>query len=259
MKPKTADNSLIPELSASSLERLVPDQIVEGESTGLETLELHLERYRWAANLLRLEQDQRGTPGRLLDCACGVGYGSALLAEALEHTQVHGVDIDAEAVRYATTRYADSTAQYSVGDLCELGDPASFDALVSLETIEHVPNATDAIRACRRLLKTDGVLVASVPVTPSVDVNPYHQTDFSRRSFLKMLRSNGFEPMDELSQVQPFSLFKIASGQERRLDDMRDNIPLYYLSHPAAVFKRAWSTLRYGFSNRYLTVACRAV
>ena len=61
--------------AADSLERLVPDTLDPDDATGRATFELHLERYRFASGHLR--------PGRALDLACGVGYGTALLAEQL--------------------------------------------------------------------------------------------------------------------------------------------------------------------------------
>ena len=40
--------------------------------------------------------------------------------------------------------------------------------------------------------------------------------------------------------------------------DLRPNLLGYYLTHPGAALRRAAATLRYGFSNRYLTVAWRS-
>ena len=53
------------DLDADSLERLVPAELRAGDTTGQETLELHVERYEFAARQL--------APGRVLDCACGPG------------------------------------------------------------------------------------------------------------------------------------------------------------------------------------------
>ena len=85
-------------LSSNSLERLVPDHLSPVDVTGRETLELHLERYRFAARHARA--------GRLLDIACGVGYGTRLLCE--ESRQVDfalGVDLSHESIAYARERY----------------------------------------------------------------------------------------------------------------------------------------------------------
>lgn len=72
-----------------SLERLVPEALDPRDDTGQATLALHLERYRFAASKLR--------PGRVLDLACGVGYGSAILGERPDVTVV-GVDVAPDAI-----------------------------------------------------------------------------------------------------------------------------------------------------------------
>ena len=59
------------ELDADSLERLVPERLSPEDLAGQETLRLHVERYAFAA--------EHALPGRLLDLACGVGYGTRIL------------------------------------------------------------------------------------------------------------------------------------------------------------------------------------
>ena len=61
------------QLDATSLERLVPDELRSGDVTGEEALRISLERYGFAA--------QHARPGRLLDLACGVGYGTRFLTD----------------------------------------------------------------------------------------------------------------------------------------------------------------------------------
>jgi SAM-dependent methyltransferase len=235
-------------VSQKSLERLVPDQLSTTDATGADTLELHLARYRFASGFIN--------GGRVLDCACGVGYGSALLAAAEgKAEQVLGVDIDPSAVEYAKNNYLSDRMSFQVGDGAALQDPAGFHTIVSLETVEHVPDPTALLRNFVRLLKPGGTLIASVPVTPSVDVNPYHLHDFTPRSFRRLGASLGLVEVDSFAQTQPFDPWKIASGQEARLDDMRKGLPLYYARHPKALSKRLWSTVRDGFCNKYLTIA----
>jgi len=238
---------------SSSLERLVPDQIQPGESTGETTMQLHLARYQWAASLIGMETGVQ----RILDAACGVGYGSAILAACKPDGTVIGADIDSAAIAYARERYGASGATYIQSDIAMLEANAAFDAIVSLETIEHVPDPLAVILSFRELLRDRGLFILSVPVTPSVDVNPYHLTDFSTSSIRKILRSAKFEIYDELKQTQSFNPIKIVTKQESRLDDMRKNLLQYYMKHPVSCLKRGYSTLRFGFSNRYLTLACR--
>lgn len=237
-------------LSEYSLERLVPDELTATDATGVETLELHMARYRFAAGFVN--------EGRVLDCACGVGYGTAILADAPRRpATLVGADIDASAVEYARRRYGSERITFKVSDGAQLDDADGFDTIVSLETVEHVPEPRALLSNFTRLLRPHGTLVASGPVTPSVDVNPYHLHDFTARSFRALGASLGLVEVACLTQDQPFDPWKIVTGKEARLDDMRQGMAGYYLRHPAALTKRAWSTLTDGFRNKYLTVAWR--
>lgn len=235
-------------LDADSLERLVPEEIAEGESTGRETLELHLARYRFAAAQAR--------PGRLLDMACGVGYGTALMArEATGIEEAVGVDLSAEAVAFARERYQVPRVRFENANAMEFDDPAGFDTVVSLETIEHVDDPRTLIGRLVRLVRPGGVLIASVPVTPSVDVNWHHRHDFTARSFRALLAPHGLVERQAFEQVQPVNPVAVATRSEARMKDARPNLPGYYLRHPGAFLRRIGATLRHGFCNKYLTLA----
>jgi SAM-dependent methyltransferase len=218
-------------LDADSLERLVPEEIAEGESTGRETLELHLARYRFAAAQAR--------PGRLLDMACGVGYGTALMfQEGTGIEEAIGVDVSGEAVAFAQKRYQVPGVRFENADALTFDDPAGFDTVVSLQ-----------------LVRPGGVLVASVPVTPSVDVNWHHKHDFTARSFRALLAPHGLLERATFEQVQPVNPVAVATRSEARMKDARPNLPGYYLRHPGAFLRRIGATLRHGFCNKYLTLA----
>jgi hypothetical protein len=63
---------------------------------------------------------------------------------------------------------------YLCCDATEFRDAEGFDTIVSLETIEHVPNPAKMIANLADLLRSGGVLVASMPSTPTVDASPHH-------------------------------------------------------------------------------------
>jgi hypothetical protein len=104
------------------------------------------------------------------------------------------------------------------------------------------------------LLAPAGVLVSSVPTTPSVDGNPHHLHDFTERSFRRMLANCGLRELDCLRQEQPYSFFAVATRSETRMQSMRRNLPAYYLTHPGSFVRRVASVVKDGFVNRYLTV-----
>jgi SAM-dependent methyltransferase len=238
-------------VDASSLERLVPDRLAQGDATGAETLQLHVERYRFAARQAR--------PGRLLDLACGVGYGTRLLADEAEGVvEALGVDVSPDAVRYAAGRYGGGAVRFARGDGVGFADAAGFDTIVSLETIEHVEDPGALVRHLAGLLRPGGVFVASVPTTPSVDVNPHHRHDFSEKSFRRLFDGLGLHEQAVFRQVQPFRILPLLRGREERASDLRPDLPTWYAAHPQALLRRLWATAVHGFANRYATIAWRA-
>ena len=101
---------------------------------------------------------------RVLDAACGEGYGTALLGTAA--AEAVGVDIDPETTRHAQAAYGAARVRFVEGSCTGLPLPdASFDVVVSFETIEHL-DAADQPRMLAefaRVLKPAGLLVISSP------------------------------------------------------------------------------------------------
>jgi SAM-dependent methyltransferase len=115
----------------------------------------HWHRYHFAA---------RWCAGkRVLDVACGEGYGTALLARHAAH--VTGADISAEAIAHARNRYGSlANAKFVEASCTALPlDDASVDVAVSFETIEHIAAQAEFIEELARVLKPGGVLVLSCP------------------------------------------------------------------------------------------------
>lgn len=237
-------------LDAESLERLVPDALEPGDVTGSEALRIGAERYAFAARHV--------ARGRILDLACGVGYGSRILAEGADPAAtLLGVDISAAAIAHACEHYADDRLRFEVGDAMALEDSRGFDGIVSIETIEHLPDPVGFVARLATLLRPGGTLVASVPVTPSVDANPFHLHDFTERSFRRLFLHHGLVEIDCLGQDQPYRPGAVLARSEVRMQQVRRNLPAYYLRRPDALARRIWSTLRFGFKNKYLTVVWR--
>lgn len=233
-------------LDYANMERIVPDELRPGEATGSNTLRLHMERYEFARQHL--------VPGRVLDIACGVGYGTELLSRNPQTTQALGVDVDASAVDYATRRYGNERVSYVCADALSYSPMQTFDNVVSLETIEHVDDPRGLFAHLVSMLPLGGRLIASVPVTPSVDANPHHRTNFSISSFRRLGEALPLKFLTSFEQVQPFSPFAISLRRETRAAGLRRNLARFYLGNPSHFFLRVWSTLKDGFVNKYVTV-----
>lgn len=115
----------------------------------------HWHRYHFAA---------RWAAGkRVLDVACGAGYGTALLAARAE--KVTGVDLSAEAVDHARATYAQlANAQFTCASCTELPLPdSSVDLVVSFETVEHIDQQEAFLAEAARVLAPGGLLLLSCP------------------------------------------------------------------------------------------------
>jgi SAM-dependent methyltransferase len=115
----------------------------------------HWHRYHFAARWCEGK--------RVLDVACGEGYGTALLARHAAH--VTGADISAEAIAHARSRYASiANAEFLEASCTALPlDDASVDVAISFETLEHIAAQAEFMEELARVLKPEGVLVLSCP------------------------------------------------------------------------------------------------
>jgi 2-polyprenyl-3-methyl-5-hydroxy-6-metoxy-1,4-benzoquinol methylase len=112
---------------------------------------------------------------RVVDAACGSGYGTALLA--LVAREVVGYDISAVAIAYAQEHFARTNVSYHVQDLALLREQA--EVLVSFETTEHIPSLQAWESAVTRSLLPGGTFIFSVPLNESPGDNPYHYHVFT--------------------------------------------------------------------------------
>ena len=130
---------------------------------------------------------------RVLDAACGEGYGSALLAAA--GARVLGIDIDAGTVAHARRRYAGvPDLRFDVADATALDalPDASFNLVTSFETLEHVDAQERLLDGFARLLAPGGVLLVSTPdkgeyTDRTGDTNPHHVRELYRDGFEALL------------------------------------------------------------------------
>lgn len=136
----------------------------------------HIVRYHLAA-------DQIKAGDRVLDAACGLGYGSYVLAHLTQSALVLGVDGSEYAVEYAGKNFASCESRLTFqrawlpDHLFEFPDE-SFDVIVSFETLEHVQNPEGLLAEFSRLLSPGGRVIVSVPNNwadeTGKDPNPHH-------------------------------------------------------------------------------------
>ena len=147
----------------------------------------HIHRYAFASRFARGK--------RVLDAACGEGYGTALLARVAQ--EAVGVDIDAASIAHARKRYADvPRARFEHADATTLPFPdKSFDRVVSFETIEHLAAQEQLVAGFARVLADDGVLIISSPDKRTYGEtagfrNEFHVRELYREEFVKLLEAH---------------------------------------------------------------------
>lgn len=147
----------------------------------------HVARYTWASKYVNGK--------RILDIACGTGYGAEILAIGRPSTMIGGDVWIAP----------DNRFQRGGGVLvnCDAEhlpfESGSFDLVTSFETIEHVPNDKLMIAEIRRVLAADGSLLLSTPnrrvSSPHLEscfsgapTNPFHLREYSQGELSDLLR-----------------------------------------------------------------------
>jgi ubiquinone/menaquinone biosynthesis C-methylase UbiE len=183
---------------------------------------------------------------RVLDAACGEGYGSALLADTA--AQVVGIDIDAATIAHARARYAKPRLRYACMDVPRLDFPdRAFDLVVSFETLEHLAAQEQLLAGFARVLTEDGVLVISSPDKRTYSElagfhNEFHVRELYREELLALLKPHFpyirlygqkllFQSvLWDMQRSEGHADVSSASGQGAAIAAGFDYVPMYYVA-----------------------------
>jgi 2-polyprenyl-3-methyl-5-hydroxy-6-metoxy-1,4-benzoquinol methylase len=155
----------------------------------------HLAVYEWIA--------ARTIGKRAIDMACGEGYGSELLARGA--ASVVGVDANPEAHEHARLRYVRQNLRFE-RDLVE-SFAEECDAVVFLQTIEHVQNPGEILEHFKAMLAPGGVVYVTTPnlltlAPPGAQKseNPWHVKEYRADEFRALCEAH-------FGQVELLGLF----------------------------------------------------
>lgn len=137
---------------------------------------------------------------RILDVGCGPGV--QFLAH-VRHNEFHGIDISTQALREAA-RNGIIPHQFAIGEEPLPFPNCSFDAVICTDIFEHLFDPLVVLAEVRRVLKDDGVLIASVPnhfmwwmlirlARNQGLVLPYHRDKSWNYCHLRFFTTNSFE------------------------------------------------------------------
>ncbi|HEU4656987.1 MAG TPA: methyltransferase domain-containing protein [Capillimicrobium sp.] len=188
------------------VQRDQPEGVPPLELTGERTLpDVPEENYWFRRHLVVYQWIARRTPGlRVVDLACGEGYGSDVLAAA-GAASVVGVDANPEAHEHARLRYVRPNLRF-VRDLVETFSERC-DAVVFLQTIEHVQNPGEILEHCKRLVGPGGVVYVTTPNVLTLapegadkSGNPWHVKEYRPEEFRALCEAH-------FSSVEMLGLF----------------------------------------------------
>jgi SAM-dependent methyltransferase len=159
-------------------------------------------------------------PGRVLDLGCGVGHSFHLLAPR----ETVGVDRDAGSL-------AGQDRETVVADMRALPFPGgSFASVLSVQSLEHVPDPERVLAEAARVLEPDGVAVFATPNRltfgrPDEIIDPYHYVEFDPRE-LPALCARRFDAVEIKGLFATERYMELFDEERRKLDRLLARDPL---------------------------------
>jgi SAM-dependent methyltransferase len=139
----------------------------------------HLAVYEWIA--------ARVTGANVADLACGEGYGSDVLARSA--AEVVGVDANPEAHEHARLRYRRPNLRFERALVEAYAEPR--DAIVFLQTIEHVPEPGALLARFAELAPVSYVSTPNrltlAPPGAEKSANPWHLREYTAAEYRALL------------------------------------------------------------------------
>ena len=176
------------------------------------TWQRHVAAYAFAA--------ERLPAGRVLDLGCGVGHSFELLAPR----ETVGVDIDRGAL-------AGQTRETHVADMRALPFAASsFASVLSVQSLEHVPDPHRVLDEVVRVLAPNGVALIVTPNRltlgrPDEIIDPYHHVEFDAPE-LQALCRRAFADVELLGLFGSPRYMALFDAERVRLDRLLRLDPL---------------------------------
>ncbi len=183
----------------------------------------HITRYEFSNT-----EFKKKSYNTILDIASGVGYGSYYLAKQ-GYQLVTGVDIDQSALKLANNNFASKNLKFIHDDCNQLSivNKEKYDAIVSLETLEHLINYKKFTKQLFSMLNSGGKLIIS---TPNILVTEhhskkdwhYHEKEFTPKEFVDLISDAGFQSIKLYGQ-QYTQIGKLRNSLRHEINILRSN------------------------------------
>ena len=128
-----------------------------------------LSRYKFAGKMLGETKDKK-----VLEVGCGEGIGTLILSQFAK--TVTGIDFDESAIKWASENIQKQNLSFfSKNIFNDTDDNEQFDAIISLDVIEHIEQSTEDefIKSFARKLNDNGFCIIGTPnITSSEYASP---------------------------------------------------------------------------------------
>jgi len=155
----------------------------------------HLARYHWVKNVLKEIK-----PKKILDIACGAGYGTYMIAKQFPDSSIVGIDYDQYAIEVSQSSYILPNLIFQRGDMVSWTRLISEqevnigkqNAVISFDTIEHINHREIALLRIVENLEEDGIFILSTPISfPVTKLKPNweaHKVEYGSSDLLNLLK-----------------------------------------------------------------------
>lgn len=141
-------------LISKTSERVIPDESMASKEEYL----LYL-RFLFAYEFAK---DKISESSSVLEMGCGAGYGANLLSQHVK--EIIGLDVDQDMIAYALKKYGSENCFFKLYDGIKIPyQDNTFDAVVSLQVIEHIQDDSNYISEIHRVLKNNGIFILTTP------------------------------------------------------------------------------------------------
>ncbi len=193
--------------------RLKSEEIIEGYSEGSDETFISQIGGREKTFMQGVKFIERfAKPGKILDV--GTAGGSFLAMARKRGWQVYGVELNRWLCGWAQTHYG---LHVQPGTIDDLKYPDNFFDVITLwDVLEHVPNPSEVLKKCHRLLKPGGFIYLNYPDYGSyaarlmgrrwVFLLSVHIYYFTRKTIARVLEKTGFQPLSYRAHFQTLSL-----------------------------------------------------
>lgn len=120
--------------------------------------------------------------GKVLDCGCGTGYGTYMIAQNPDVESVIGFDSDSISIEFAKREYQDNKLSYICEDIGNFVPTETFDWLVAVEFIEHLIRPQELAKLADRT----GRILLTYPSKKTMHYNPFHVKDYNDEMIIEI-------------------------------------------------------------------------